>query len=165
MRDQAWLGPPNLSGPPEKLSAILGLEAARIHAHFRTPAISSSLTYSCDSERMDMSAHWQRRLAVAALLWGTSHVALADGVTIGGDLNINLGNFVFCDSQQTGPTGTSTQCTLEASRIIIDSSGHSIPATIGTNLTGAISAPSCQTRSHPRLRNRLFGTHVVGCKP
>ncbi|HET8871349.1 MAG TPA: hypothetical protein VFM48_12965 [Aquabacterium sp.] len=111
-----------------------------------------------------MSAHWHRRSAVAALLWGMSHVALADGVTIGGQLNVNLGGFVLCDSQQTGPTGTPTQCTLEASRIIIDPSGHSIPVTIGTNWTGSISAPSCQTRSHPRLRNRLFGTHIVGCQ-
>lgn len=118
-----------------------------------------------------MSAQWQRRSAVAALLWGMSHVALADGVTIGGDLNITIWNFVSCSPQQTSTSGnpssgTDPLCMLEASQISIDPYGHRIiTSTSGASAVVSISSPPCNARGNPRVHNRLLGTHVAGCKP
>lgn len=119
-----------------------------------------------------MATQWQRRSAVAALLWTFAHMAVADGVTIVGPIDfIHIGNFVFCASQQTGPnvspaSSAEPQCNLEATQIVIDPYGHSVnKATISTTSIGSISAPSCHGRSNPRVHTRLLGTHVVGCKP
>lgn len=118
-----------------------------------------------------MSAQWQRHTAVAALLLGITQTVLADGVTIGGDLSINIDNFTFCTSQQNDGSGNPASradllCAFEASQIYIDPFGHSTSnSPSGANSMGSISAPSCRNRVSPRLRNRMFGTNVIGCKP